>query len=180
MTKQIVWMGTAVMATLLALALLWQFRLVVVYVLFSLALAAAIRPLIKRLAGKSLAVRLTMISLALLALGGFALLLVLSGGAVIREIQQLTRQVSVQDTWQQPAWLQGTAFQQLLDTRLPSPSELFAALIGDEGQLILPAALDFTQGIFSAVSGALVVLFLSIYWSMDQILFDRQARRLRR
>ena len=98
MTKQIVWMGTAVMATLLALALLWQFRLVVVYVLFSLALAAAIRPLVKRLAGKSLAVRLTMILLSLLALGGFALLLVLSGGAVIHEIQQLTRQVSVQDT----------------------------------------------------------------------------------
>ena len=173
MTKQILWMGTAVMATLLTLALLWQFRIVVVYVLFSLALAATIRPLVKRLSGKSLAMRLTMILLALLALGGFALLLVLSGGAVVREIQQLTGQVLVRDTWQQPAWLQGTAFQQLLDTRLPSPSELFAALIGDEGRLILPAALGFTQGFFSVISGALVVIFLSIYWSMDQILFER-------
>jgi len=81
--------------------------------------------------------------------------------------------VLVRDTWQQPAWLQGTAFQQLLDTRLPSPSELFAALIGDEGRLILPAALGFTQGFFSVISGALVVIFLSIYWSMDQILFER-------
>jgi putative permease len=173
MTKQIVWMGTAVMATLLALALLWQFRLVVVYVLFSLALAAAIGPLVKRLTGKSLAVRLTMILLSLLALGGFALLLVLSGGVVVREIQQLTHQVSVQDTWQQPAWLQGSAFQQLLDTRLPPPSDLFSALIGDEGQLVLPAALGFTRGIFTVLSGGLVVLFLSLYWSMDQIHFER-------
>jgi putative permease len=161
------------MATLLALALLWQFRLVVVYVLFSLALAATIRPFVKRLSGKSLAMRLTMILLALLALGGFALLLVLSGGAVIREIQQLTGQVLVRDTWQQPAWLQGTAFQQLLDTRLPPPSDLFAALIGDEGQLVLPAALGFTQGVLSVLSGGLVVLFLSLYWSMDQIHFER-------
>lgn len=161
------------MATLLALALLWQFRLVVVYVLFSLALAATIRPFVKRLSGKSLAMRLTMILLALLALGGFALLLVLSGGAVIREIQQLTGQVLVRDTWQQPAWLQGSAFQQLLDTRLPPPSDLFAALIGDEGQLVLPAALGFTQGVLSVLSGGLVVLFLSLYWSMDQIHFER-------
>lgn len=103
MTKQIARMGTAVMATLLALALLWQFRLVVVYVLFSLALAATIRPLVKRLPGKNLAIRLTMILLALIALGGFALLLVLSGGAAIREIQLLAGQVLVRDTWQHPA-----------------------------------------------------------------------------
>jgi predicted PurR-regulated permease PerM len=67
----------------------------------------------------------------------------------------------------------GSSFQQLLDTRLPPPSELFAAVIGDEGQLILPAVLGFTQGIFSLLSSALVVLFLSLYWSTDQIHFER-------
>jgi RimJ/RimL family protein N-acetyltransferase len=55
MTKQIVLMGTAVMTTLLALFLLWQVRLVVVYVLLSLALAAALRPLFKRPVGQPLA-----------------------------------------------------------------------------------------------------------------------------
>ncbi len=45
MTKQLLKSGTAVMTTLLALAVLWQFRLVVVYVLISLALAAALAPL---------------------------------------------------------------------------------------------------------------------------------------
>ena len=48
MTKQLVWFGTAVMTTLLALVALWQFRLVVIYILISLALAAAVRPLVKR------------------------------------------------------------------------------------------------------------------------------------
>ena len=37
------------MTTLLALVVLWQFRIVVVYVLISLALAAAVRPLVNRL-----------------------------------------------------------------------------------------------------------------------------------
>ena len=41
MTKQLARFGAAVMTTLLALVVLWQFRMVVVYVLISLTLAAA-------------------------------------------------------------------------------------------------------------------------------------------
>ena len=173
MTKQLVRAGTAVMVTLLTLALLWQLRLVVGYVLISLALASAVRPLIRRPAGQGLALRLALILLYLVLLGSFGLLLVLGSGAAIRDIQELAQQVSVQDAWQQPVWLQGSAFQQFLDTRLPPPSEFFAALIGENGQLVLPAILGFTQGIFTILSSGLVVLFLSLYWSMDQIHFER-------
>lgn len=173
MTKKLVWIGTAIMTTLLALVLLWQFRTVVVYVLVSLALAAAVRPLVKRRAGRGLARRLVSISLYLFALGGFGLVLFLSVGSAIRDIQELAQQLSVQNEWRQPAWLKGTSFQQLLDERLPPPSELFAAAIGDEGQLVLPAVLGFTEGIFGALSGGLVILFLSLYWSVEQIHFER-------
>ncbi len=173
MTKQLIWIGTAIMTTLLALVLLWQFRSVVVYLLVSLALAAAVRPLVKRRSGRDLAHRLASILLYLIALGGFGLLLFLSVGSAMRDIQELVQQVSVQNAWRQPAWLQGSSFQQLLDTRLPPPSELFEAVIGDQGQLVLPAVLGFTEGIFSILSGGLIVLFLSLYWSMDQIHFER-------
>lgn len=174
MTKQLLRIGTAVMTTLLALLLLWQFRVVVVYVLFSLALAATVRPLIKRRAGRRFAVRLALVLLAVIALGSFGFLLFLIGGSALREIQQLAQQVSVQDEWRQPAWLQGSSLQQALNTRLPPPSELFAAVIGDQGRLVLlPAVLGFTQGLVAVVSGSLVVLLLSLYWSMDQVHFER-------
>jgi predicted PurR-regulated permease PerM len=173
MTKKTAWMGAAVMTTLLALLLLWQFRTAVVYVLISLALAAALHPLAKRQAGQKLAARLAVIFLSLLALGGFGLLLFLTVGAAIRDIQELSQQVSAQDEWRQPEWLEGSSLQQLLDTRLPPPSEFFAAIIGDEGQLVLPAVLGFTQGILSFLSGVLIILFLSLYWSMDQVHFER-------
>jgi predicted PurR-regulated permease PerM len=161
------------MTTLLALLLLWQFRTAVLYVLVSLALAAAARSLAKRRAGQSLVSRLVVISVALIALGIVGFLLFLAISAALRDIQELVQQVSVQNEWRQPQWLVGSSFQQLLDTRLPSPSELFAAVIGDEGQLVLPAVLGFTQGIISTVSSILVVLFLSLYWSTDQIHFER-------
>ena len=71
MTKQILRIGAAVMTTLLALLVLWQFRMAVVYVLVSLALAAALRPLVNRLVGRSFVVRAAWILLYVVALGSF-------------------------------------------------------------------------------------------------------------
>lgn len=173
MTKQIAWIGTAVMSTIVTLLLLWQFRTAVGYVLISLALAAAVRPLVNRWAARGRLVRLVVILLLLAVLGGVALLLVLSGGADIRAFQALVREVSTQDAWRLPDMVQGSWFQQLLDTWLPPPSELFTTLIGEEGQLVLPAVLGFTQGVFTALSGGLIVLFLAIYWSVDKVHFER-------
>ena len=119
MTRQLILFGLAVMVTALGVLLLWQFRLVFVYVLFSLALAAAIRPLAKRLTGRSRVRRLGLLLFFLMILGGFSVLLVLSAAEAAGDVQRLASQVSVQDEWQQPEWLVGTAFQEVLDERLP-------------------------------------------------------------
>lgn len=173
MTRQLLVVGMAIMVTVLGLLLLWQFRMVATYVLFSFALAAAVRPLVERLTGRSLVKRLGLMALYLLILGGFGLLLVLAVEAASREIQFLANQLSVQDEWRQPEWLVGTSFQRLLDERLPAPSALFEAVTGEEGQLVLPTILGFTQGVIGIISAALVILFLSIYWSIDRERFER-------
>jgi predicted PurR-regulated permease PerM len=173
MTKQLVGIGTAVMTTLLALVVLWQFRIVVVYVLISLTFAAALRPLINRMVGQGFVVRVAWILLCLVALGSFGFLVFLTGETTIKEIKQFANTVSVQDEWRLPLWLEGSTFQQALVTRLPPPSKLFEAVTGDQGQLVLPAILGFTQGVGSIVSGVIVILLLSIYWSINQIHFER-------
>lgn len=173
MTRRLLIIGMAVMVTTLGLLLLWQFRVVVVYVLFSLALAAAVRPLVKRLSGRSRPARLGLSLLYLLVVLAFGLLLILSIDAAVSELQQLGNQLAVQGEWRQPEWLAGTSFQQMWDERVPGPSALFDAVVGDQGQLILPTLLGYTQGIVSLISAALVILFLSVYWSIDQVHFER-------
>ena len=173
MTKRLVGFATAVMTTLLALVVLWQFRIVVVYLFISLTLAAALRPLISRLAGRSFVVRAGWVFLYLVLLGSFGFLLFLTGETAITEMQLLAQTVSAQDAWTLPIWLQGSPFQLALVAQLPPPSKLFEALTGDQGQLVLPAILGFTQGIGDVVSGTLIILFLSIYWSINQIHFER-------
>jgi len=173
MTKKLVVIGMAVMTTLLALVVLWQFRTIVVYVLISLALAAALRPLFTRLAGRGLAVRVAWILLYLVVLASLGFLLFMTSETAIKEIQQLAQTVSVQDKWVLPVWLEGSSFQQIVLAQLPPPSKLFEAVTGNQGQLVLPTLLGFTQGIGSLVSAIIVILFLSLYWSINQIHFER-------
>ncbi|HKZ44954.1 MAG TPA: AI-2E family transporter [Anaerolineales bacterium] len=173
MNNKLVKFGLAVMTALLSLIILWQFRNVVIYVMISLMLAAAMRPLVTRLSGKKVLIRLAWILLYLVILGGVGFLLFLSVEKAINEIQLLSKTLSVQDKWILPVWLQNTPFQQTLISRLPVPSKLFEAITGDEGQLVLPAILGFSQGLGTVVSGILIILFLSIYWSINQIHFER-------
>ena len=173
MTKQLVSLAAGVMTTLLALVVLWQFRIVVVYVLISLMFAAAVRPLVNRLAGRRWGARAARILLYLAALGSFGYLLTRTAEAAINEIQDVASGVSVQDVWRLPVWLEGSAFQKVVLERLPPLSKLFEAITGDQGQLVLPALLGFTQNIGILVSGVIIVLLLGIYWSSNQVHFER-------
>lgn len=172
MTKQLVVIGTAVLTTLLALVALWQFRIVVVYVLISLALAATVRPMARSESRRNFRTRLLSILLYVVSLGIFGLLIFLVGRLLIGDLQQLAQKISMQSTWMLPPWLEGGFFQQALNRWLPTPDKLFQA-ITSQRELMYSAVLGFTQGIGGIVSGFLVILFLSIYWSINQNHFER-------
>jgi putative permease len=172
MTKRLWVLGTAIMTTLLATVVLWQFRIVFIYVLISLALAATFRPLVRSGAKRNFVTRLLRILLYVVSIGIFGLLIFLVARLLIGDLQQLTQTVSVQSTWVLPARLEGGIFQQTLDRWLPTPDKLFAA-ITSQRQLMLSAALGLTQGIGGIVSGLFIILFLSIYWSINQNHFER-------
>src|SRR5688572_15476981 len=172
MTRQLVVIGTAVMTTLLALVVLWQFRIVVIYILISLALAATVRPIARSESRHNFATRLLLILLYAVSIGLFGLLIFIVGRLLIGDLQALAQTIAEQSNWVLPAWLQGGFFQQALDRWLPAPDKLFEA-ITSQRQLMLSAILGFTQGIGGFVSGFFVILFLSIYWSINQNHFER-------
>jgi len=173
MIKQLVIIVTAVMTTLLALIVLWQFRIVVVYVLISLALAATVRPFVVDWKRRGFVMRLVMILFYLICLGSFGFLTFVVGKFAVGDIQQLAQTLSVRGSWMLPPWLAGSSFEQTLIGWLPTPDKLFEAVTGEQGQFVLPAVLSFTEGIGGILSGVFLVLFLSVYWSSNQIHFER-------
>jgi putative permease len=172
MTRQLVVIGTAVMTTLLALVALWQFRIVVIYVLISLVLAATVRPITRSESRRSFVTRLLAILLYAVSIGSFGLLIFFVGRLLIGDLQELAQTISVQRDWILPPWLEGGLFQQALDRWLPTPDKLFEA-ITSQRQLLLSAVLGFTQGIGGIISAFFVILFLSIYWTINQNHFER-------
>src|SRR6185436_10682478 len=172
MTKRLLMIGIAVMTTLLALVVLWQFRIVVIYVLISLAVAATVRPSARSETRRSVATRRLLILLYVVSLAIFGLLIFLVGRLFIVDLQQLGQKISTQSTWILPSQLEAGLFQQALVGWLPTPDKLFEA-ITSQRQLMLSAVLGFTQGIGGIVSGFFVILFLSVYWSINQYHFER-------
>jgi putative permease len=173
MTKQIIRIGIAVLTALLALVVLWQFRVIIAYILISVMLAAALRPLANRLVERKFIVRIAWILLYVLVLGGFIFIIFLTGKVAIAEVQDFGAGLSTKDAWTLPTWLEGTTFQQTLVSWLPPPTKLLAAITGEQGQLVLPTILGFLKGFGGIVAAMLIILFLSIYWSINQIHFER-------
>jgi predicted PurR-regulated permease PerM len=173
MTKKLIGIGLAVMAALLMLVVLWQLRMVVIYVLISLLVSSALRPLVKRLSGLSFFWRLSWILIYVLGSAGFVFLIFSSGKAAITQIQILVRNLAVLDTWRVPYWLKQSMFNQVVVARLPPPSIFLEAVTGDEGQHVISVLFGLSRDIGSLVTGFLVILFMSIYWSINQVHFER-------
>jgi len=161
------------MVTLLALLVLWQFRIVVIYVLISLILAATLRPLVNRLESMRWAPRIACFLIFIVFLGSIGLLVYYASKLAGSEIQILGKSLSEQDAWTLPFWLEGSTFQKYLMVRLPPPSDFVEAIFSNEGQLVLPVMLGFVKGLGGLVTAVLIILFLSIYWSTNQIHFER-------
>jgi predicted PurR-regulated permease PerM len=173
MIKQLMIIGVAVMSTLLALVILWDFRIVVVYVLLSLALAATVRPLVTDWQSRGFKLRVGLTLLYMIVVGILGWLIFLAGKYVAGDIQQISQTLSVQDTWHLPVWMGSSSLQESLTAWLPTPNSIFEVAVGEQNQFVLPAVLSFTEGIGGLLSGFLLVLILSVYWSTNQSHFER-------
>jgi putative permease len=172
MTKRIMVIAAGIMTALLALAALWQFRVVVIYVLISLVLAATFRPIEKDESRQNFRTRLVLVARYVFGFIFFALLLFTFGKFFVGDIQHLTEQLSTQSSWIVPPWLQGTFIQTTLLPAIPTPDKILNA-ITSQRQLVVSAVMGFTQSLGGVVSGSLIIFFLSIYWSINQNHFER-------
>ncbi len=173
MSRKIIRFVFAIMVTLLVLAIFWQFRVAIIYVLISLTLAAVVRPLSTRLAGKRIVWKILWIVVYIIVFLALLYFTFMVGRVALIELQNLISELSVKDVWSFPDWMIGTNIQTMLLGWLPPPSDFFHAFTGDKGQLILPALLGIVKNVGGIITAALVILILSVYWSVNQVHFER-------
>jgi putative permease len=162
-----------VLATLLGAALLWEFRGVLLMFAFSLAIAAALRPLVDRQIERGWSRGLSILLVYGLSFGLFFAIGWSLGPTLLDELRRTADNFVLQYDRLYANWPAGTTFQQAVVAQLPPPSELYAAITGPRGEAMVQSVLGVTANVFQSASQMLVAIFLSLYWAIDQVRFER-------
>jgi putative permease len=171
--KRLAWSTAVILATITAVLLVGEFRVAVVLFILSLVIAATVRPLVDWFAARRLPRGLALLFAYAFCVGFIFVLVLLLSGPLLRDLQQLTKDMTGGYEQLRTQWPNGTAFQKALAQQLPAASDLYAAITGPQGGTLLQTALGLTLGSFDVLSQLLVSLVLSIYWSADQEHFKR-------
>ena len=162
-----------VLASLAGLYLLWQMRKAATLFLLSLGVAAALRPAVRRLAARGAPAWLAIAIAYLVALSVPAALLLLAGPTVIAEMRTVAEDVGRGYDEIRDGWMREAAWRQTVVARLPTPEQLYRALVGETGIGLLSAILGATFSAFGVAIDFVLMIFLSVYWSIDRVHFER-------
>ena len=172
--KRLAILTATIVATLAGAWLMWEFRSVLLLFLLSLALAAALRPMVDR---QERAWRWPRPA-ALLAVYGLTLVFVIvvivaSSAPLLDDLRRSADQfvLAYDSIW--ATWPAGSPFQQSIVGRLPPPNELYAAVTGARGAAIAQSLLGVTLSLVDLIGRVSIVVVMSIYWGMDEAHFER-------
>jgi len=165
-----------VVTTLSVLLLLWQFSISIVLFLLSLAVAAALRPVINSLTGRYVPKRLALGIVYFLLISAIAGSFTLISQPFLNDLQTAANDFAANYERVKADWpVQGTLFQKTLAQQLPPSADLYAALTSQEGIPVLEGVFGIAQNFFSTLGRIAIVIVLSLYWSADQFRFERLA-----
>ena len=163
-----------VLTTLMILILIWQFISAIVLFLLSLAVAAALRPLINSLTGRYVPKRIALGTIYFLLTAAILSSFWMIGTPLLDELQMATDDSIAAYERAKVEWPQsGTAFQQALAEQLPPSADLYRVLISEQGIPALAGVFGIAQNFFLTLGQIAVILILSLYWSSDQFRFER-------
>jgi putative permease len=168
-----------VLTTLMLLLLIWQFSSAIVLFLLSLAVAAALRPVINTITGRNVPKRLALGIVYALLVAAIASFFFLTAPAMLDELQRATDDFVSNYDRAKAEWPQrGSVFQQTLAEQLPPSADFYQALTSPEGVPALAGVFGLAQNFFSTLGQIAIIIILSLYWSSDQFRFERFALSL--
>lgn len=171
--KRLIFYTIVITLTLALLVLLWQFRSVVILLILSLVLTAALRPSVDFLVERGLRAPLARALIYLLFFGLLALGLYLISEPLLNELRVLSNYLVVAYQNNYKDWSAGTSMQQAIAARLPAPDQLTETVGGSAGSTALQMLFGVTQNLGTIAAGLVIIIALSLYWSADRSHFER-------
>ncbi len=179
--KRIAFYILITLSTLSAILILWQLRSIILLFVLSLAIAAAlhgpIRTMTRRRIPRSLAMGM-IYGATLVGLGGFVILLSIP---IAVEIETMVEQsVAQYDTFRQSTEVtaesssfRSSGWRSTFFEYLPNMQTVEDFLVDREPSTLFWQVLGITTNLMSLAAQALVAIALSVYWTADQMHFER-------
>ncbi|HWA96919.1 MAG TPA: AI-2E family transporter [Pirellulales bacterium] len=153
--------------------LLWQLRYPVMLFALSLAMAAVLRPLIERLMARGWPKSLAVVVMYGQLVAAIVLLLAIALQPLLAETQRFGDTMMLAYERVAHGWPDRGGWREVIANQLPPPAELYESLVGQHGAQWLQVALGMTFSLFSNLVDLVVVMVMSIYWSLDRDHFER-------
>jgi predicted PurR-regulated permease PerM len=171
--KRLARVTATILLTMGLVVLLWMFSSAVLLFIMSLVIAGSVRPLAIRLMERRIPRAASYALIYVLVFAVLGSLITVTASGLLDELQRAGDHLLQTYTSIKLRWPQGAEWQQRIVTELPSREDLLSALAGDQGATIAKGVVGFGSGIFDLVAQLVIVLSLSIYWSIDQEHFER-------
>ncbi|HZZ71717.1 MAG TPA: AI-2E family transporter, partial [Pirellulales bacterium] len=163
----------AVFGTLLGVFAFWLFREALMLFIISLVIAAALRPLTNFFIRKRSPPTAATIAAYFCLLGTIVLFVAALGGPLIRDLEHVGTDLMKTYNYVTDNWPQGNWIEKRIAQELPPADEIWNNLTGKHGAQTFQTVLGMTFSVAEVLIDLVIILILSVYWSMDRIRFER-------
>jgi putative permease len=170
--KKVAAITFVVLATLLGVALLWALRGAVVLFALSLALSAALRPIVDHLVERGWSQSAAMATVYVATVLDGAVLAYVLGAEAVVEIPRAAQELLTAYEHAARTWPRAGEFRRFVAEHMPPPGEL-DKLLASVAPGLARGAVGSTLSILDVLGSALAVLALSIYWGANRNAFER-------
>lgn len=162
-----------ILATLAVLVVLWQFRSIIILLIISLVLSAALRPGFDWLASKGMPASIARLLIFLVIIAGVGLVIYLVSDRFAGELRLLSNYLVIAYENFYRGLERGAGLQQTLASFMPAPDALPDAIGGENGGSVIQLLVGVTQSVVTIGAGLVIIIVISLYWSADRNHFER-------
>jgi predicted PurR-regulated permease PerM len=163
-----------VLLTLAGLVLVWLFLEPILIFLVAVFLAASLRPSIKGLERRGLSPTVSLAVVYLIAGLGIVAFALLTIGPLDNDVQNLLTRLALTYERITKQWPEAELqFQRTVAGRLPQPELLYKVLGGQTEIPVVERTIAAVSQVGSFLGKGVMVLILSLYWTIDHVRFER-------
>jgi len=171
--KPVAFITAVVLATLLSVVLLWELRGAVVLFALSLALSAALRPIVDHMVLRGWSPRAALAAVYLATFLDLSVLAYVLGAETLVELPRAASSLAAGYEEVVVTWPKAGSFRGFIAEHLPPPADIYRALGGVAPDELARGAVGTTLGVLDVLGSALAVLALSVYWGANRDAFER-------